>query len=186
MRDENGKWGAWGAEVRLEQDGAVITHTERLGLARYEFAMFHPNNKPYDVVANWTGRTVRRTGLRLASGETLEVNLSFSDQGGVSGTLRMFDQSPHSAVPVELLNPAGEFLATRLSDQFGKYLFDNLAPGEYRLRCQVLGGYEYYAAQAESPFVPVASNRASAAGLGMSRGSPGRIHGPGGFSLPSV
>ena len=51
--------------------------------------------------------------------------------------------TPHVAVPVQAIR-GGEVIATVLSDGSGRYQFTDLKPGEYQVRCQVLGGYVYY------------------------------------------
>ncbi len=62
----------------------------------------------------------------------------------IEGTLLMLDDTtPHVAVPVQAICD-GKVMATTLSDENGKYRFINLKPGQYQLRCQVLGGYVYY------------------------------------------
>ena len=53
------------------------------------------------------------------------------------------DATPHTAVPVQAIRD-GEVMTTTLSDVGGRYRFVNLKPGQYQLRCQVLGGYVYY------------------------------------------
>lgn len=69
----------------------------------------------------------------------------------------MFDQTPHVAVPVQVLNSSNQVVATMLSDESGKYRVENLAPGQYQLRCHVLAGFQYYVAPNESQFVAAGS-----------------------------
>ena len=59
----------------------------------------------------------------------------------IRGKLRRFDQSPHVAVPVQLLDRSNQVVQTQLSDAAGSYSFTDVAPGAYRIRCHVLGGF---------------------------------------------
>ena len=70
--------------------------------------------------------------------------MSAEDHISLEGTLLMLDDiTPHVAVPVQALCD-GEVVATVLSDERGRYQFVDLKPGQYQLRCQILGGYMYY------------------------------------------
>jgi hypothetical protein len=72
--------------------------------------------------------------------------MSSEDHVSIEGTILMLDdKTPHVAVPVQAIRD-GEVIATTLSDESGRYQFTNLEPGQYQLRCQVLGGYAYYRA----------------------------------------
>ena len=53
------------------------------------------------------------------------------------------DATPHVAVPVQVIR-GGKVMATTLSDESGKYQLVDLKPGEYQLRCHILGGHIYY------------------------------------------
>ena len=53
------------------------------------------------------------------------------------------DATPHVAVPVQAIRD-GEVMSTVLSDERGRYQFISLNPGQYQVRCHVLGGYVYY------------------------------------------
>ncbi|MEK7685236.1 MAG: LamG-like jellyroll fold domain-containing protein [Verrucomicrobiota bacterium] len=154
-----------GTSVRLEQEGSTLAQTEAGSRGSqngvYELVLLHPNDKPYDVVAVWQLRTVTRAGVLLESGRTNVIDLTFADSGSLSGTLRMFDQTPHVAVPVQVLNGSNQVVATVLSDEAGNYRFENLSPGQYQLRCHVLGGFQYFVAQNESVFIPAEKNRQS-------------------------
>ncbi|MBI4327056.1 MAG: hypothetical protein HY674_17595, partial [Chloroflexi bacterium] len=141
--DVNGD-GTWGAIVRLEQQGAVLAQFNCGPNSRtYELFLFHPESSTYNVVATWAGRVLTRSDIQLQPGQTVELNLTFRDVGSVAGTLRMFDGTPHVAVPVQLLSATNEVVATVLSDASGRFTFTNTPPALYRVRCQVLGGYRY-------------------------------------------
>jgi serine phosphatase RsbU (regulator of sigma subunit)/ligand-binding sensor domain-containing protein len=97
--------------------------------------------------------------------------------GQIEGRLMMLDdKTPHVAVPVQAIcrerkrenektgkweseegreqdsqdSIVGQLIATTLSDDKGIYRFMILKPGEYQLRCQVLGGYVYYQKSGEA------------------------------------
>jgi hypothetical protein len=77
-------------------------------------------------------------------GNLEKAELQMKGKSNIEGTLLMLDDStPHVAVPVQAIRD-GKAIATTLSDEGGKYRFINLKPGQYQLRCQVLGGYVYY------------------------------------------
>ena len=62
----------------------------------------------------------------------------------IHGKLQRFDQTPHVAVPVQLLDRSNHVVQTKLSDEAGGYSFTNVPPGMYRIRCHVLGGFRYH------------------------------------------
>jgi streptogramin lyase len=72
------------------------------------------------------------------------VTVWAQEAGVVEGDLLMLDdRTPHVAVPVQAIRD-GKVIATVLSDEAGKYHLADLKPGNYQIRCQVLGGYVYY------------------------------------------
>ncbi|MBI3414488.1 MAG: hypothetical protein HY043_04070, partial [Verrucomicrobia bacterium] len=73
---------------------------------------------------------------------TLHAQLDSPER--IAGKLRCFDQTPHVAVPVQLLDRSNQVVQTQLSDATGGYNFTNVSPGTYRVRCQVLGGFRYH------------------------------------------
>jgi hypothetical protein len=82
--------------------------------------------------------------------------MSMNETSSMEGTLLMLDRlTPHVVVPVQAIQN-GKVMATVLSgcsNNAGKYYFDNLKPGPYRLRCQVPDGYVYYRAMGEAQWV---------------------------------
>ena len=73
------------------------------------------------------------------------------EQVSISGTLLMLDdKTPHVAVVVQVVTPASggrdepTVVATTLSDDSGRYQFQNLKQGRYQVRCYTLKGYVYY------------------------------------------
>ncbi len=48
---------------------------------------------------------------------------------GIYGKLRRFEQTPHVAVPVKLLDRSNQLVQTQLSDDAGGYSFTNVPPG---------------------------------------------------------
>jgi hypothetical protein len=85
----------------------------------------------------------RISGLLKKGGMEAMQNISSKEAISVEGTILMLDDTtPHVAVPVQAIRD-GKVIATALSDESGKYRFINLKPGQYHVRCQVLGGYVY-------------------------------------------
>jgi len=105
-----------------------------------------------------------RFGIQLQEGERRKVKLQLKPAVSISGSLMTPNEAiPPTAVPVEAIIPSfiannenddsddtpvahdeSQIIATTLNDERGQYRFINLKPGEYQLRCQILGGYAYY------------------------------------------
>ena len=76
--------------------------------------------------------------------------MNSEDHVSIEGTLLMLDDvTPHVAVPVQVIWD-GKVMSTVLSDERGRYQFVNLKPGQYQLRCHVLGGYVYYKSSSQT------------------------------------
>ena len=131
------------AEVCLEQDEKRILQrwTDLSGNYRVDI---YPVHGQYDLSATSGDLGDWQLGIQLNEGERRELNLTLKEAISIEGTLLMLDDAtPHVAVPVQAICNE-EVIATRLSDGRGKYRFINLKPGQYQVRCQVLGGYVYY------------------------------------------
>src|ERR1041385_6551636 len=75
----------------------------------------------------------------------LRPDVTLADPGSISGTLRTFNPALfHAVVLVQLMDATNQVVATVLSGDNGRYEFTNAAPGAYRVRCHVLGGFRYY------------------------------------------
>jgi len=132
-----------GISVRLEQDGSEIARIQTNESGEYRL-IASPMQGAYDVCAEVGERGYLRSGIFLREGEHRTLNLELGKASRVEGTLLMMDsKTPHVNVPVQAIRD-GEVVATTLSDKGGAYSFVNLKPGEYQVRCQVLGGYVYY------------------------------------------
>ena len=172
ITDEKGK-PIPNADVRLEQqacprakrrDGSEIVQTTTDASGSYRLNI-HPVHGQYDLSAISGDLGDWRLGIQLDRGEHRTQNLTLTEAISIEGTLLMLDDTtPHVAVPVQAIcnefddttsreqpdqttsrNPTRiRGIATTLSDESGKYRFINLKPGQYQLRCQVLGGYVYY------------------------------------------
>ena len=141
--------------VRLEQDRKEIAQTMTDDSGSYHLNVY-PVCGIYDLTAT---SSVLRTfkgqhpswelgdyqlGIQLNPGEHRIQNLILKESISIEGTILMLDnRTPHVAVPVQALRD-GEVIATTFSNIDGKYHFISLKPGQYQVRCQVLGGYVYY------------------------------------------
>src|SRR5439155_24977119 len=96
------------------------------------------------------GPTLR--GIELPPGEHKELTLMLTQAGSISGTLRDFADGPHVAVVVQAMHQSGQVAATVLSDAAGNYRLENLKPGDYQIRCHVLGGFRYFVAANDTFF----------------------------------
>jgi len=132
------------ASVRLEQDNEEIAQTTTDASGNYQIVLFHQVRGLYDLLATSGEHGDWRLELPLRLGESQTFNLTLAAAVSIEGTLMMLDDAtPHVAVPVEALSN-GQVIATTLSDEKGIYRFINLKPGQYQVRCQILGGYVYY------------------------------------------
>lgn len=143
---------ATGLEVRREQDGVTVAQG-LMNLGVYEVIVFRPNSSPYDLALTWANRRTRRSHLLLTAGQTHEVNLTLSEAGNLTGTLRMFDGTPHVAVPVQVVDASHRVLATALTDEQGNYRLEKIKAGSYFLRMMVRDGFEYFVEPNKSVFV---------------------------------
>jgi len=131
------------AVVLLEHDGEEAEETRTDALGNYSINV-HPVRASYDLSVTSGELGCWQTGIQLREGEQRTLNLPLRKAISMEGTLLMLDDmTPHAAVPVQAISE-GKAVATTLSDERGKYRFINLKPGEYQVRCQVLGGYVYY------------------------------------------
>ena len=121
-----------------------MTKTDSSG--KYSLGVY-PVSGTYNISAIQERMGTWQLGIQLSERENRTLNLELREAGSIEGRLLMLDnKTGHVAVPVQaILN--GEVVATTLSDKTGesdRYEFSNPKPGDYQLRCQVLGGYVYY------------------------------------------
>ena len=137
------------ADMRLERDGTVIAAWQTDYWGEYEEVNVYPAQGPYDLTATQGTLGVWHLDLDLQPGDRRTHESILADAVHIAGTLMMVDGfTPHVAVPVQALRVGlggPEVVATTLSDKGGRYQFVNLKPGRYMVRCQILGGYVYYA-----------------------------------------
>ncbi|MBI3416083.1 MAG: hypothetical protein HY043_12360, partial [Verrucomicrobia bacterium] len=132
------------SRVTLRSVGAEpIFNLLKGGTPRFRFTVFNPAASAFELTAAEGDRSITRNNLLLQPGQRLQLDLSLADSGNISGTLRMFDGTPHVAVPVQILKATNEVVATVLSDVAGRFAFTNVPPADYQVRCQVLDGYRY-------------------------------------------
>jgi len=142
ITDEEGEPIAY-ADVRLQKDGQQIAQVVTNASGEYRLDIYSVRG-PYDLSAASGDLGDWRLGIPLEEGERRELDFALNQAVSIDGTLLMLDDAtPHVAVPIQILRD-GEVIATRLSDERGRYQFINLKPGRYQVRCQVLGGYVYY------------------------------------------
>ena len=148
VTDENGD-PIFNAHVRLEQDGRRIASAPSDPSGRYWMNVY-PVNAPYDLAATSGSLGVRQSGIQVVEKERRTLDLTLEEAVSVEGMLLMLDNTtPHVTTAVQAIHD-GMVVAATFSDEAGKYQFVNLRPGEYQVRCQVLGGYVYYRGKRES------------------------------------
>ena len=137
------------ADVRLEQDGSEIAHTQTDASGGYRLSIY-PVRGTYDLSARTGELCDWQLGIQLREGEHRQLSLTLKETGSIEGTILMLnDTTPLMVVPVQAVflgkdNALERPIATTLSDERGKYKLTNLIPGRYQIRCQVLGGYVYF------------------------------------------
>jgi PAS domain S-box-containing protein len=174
------------ARVTLNRPGGqplpnVLTGATGSPLAQYRFTVFNPATDLFELTASEGARSLVRGGILLQAGQRLQLDLTLADPGSISGTLRTFDPALfHAVVPVQLINASNQVVATVLSDGSGRYVFTNVPPAEYQIRCQVLNGYRYLGVTNLVKYGDVASGNAASPGAPASlpvRNSPAEMPG---------
>ena len=134
------------AEICLEQRGRRLALVKTDSSGKYRLGVY-PVSGTYDISAIQDRMGAWQLGIQLSERENRMLNLELREAGSIEGRLLMLDnETGHAAVVVQALHN-GKVVATTLSDRYeesGRYEFSNLKPGDYQLRCQVLGGYVYY------------------------------------------
>ena len=136
------------AAIHLEQRGEILIETKADNTGNY-WVCIYPGPRSADLVATHGDLGGRMAGVRLQAGARLQQRLQLRPAVDLSGTVLAIDGKPHVAVPVQALLQddsltAERVVATSLSGEGGQYSFVNLAPGRYRVRCQLAGSYAYY------------------------------------------
>jgi DNA-binding NtrC family response regulator/ligand-binding sensor domain-containing protein len=133
-------------DVRAEQYGQPIATAKTDTSGRYKMGVYPVSGK-YDFSATQGRMGNWHLDVQLSEQESRTLNIKLRDAVSIEGRLLMLDdKTAHAAVPVQAIRN-GEVVATVLSDRWessGRYEFINLKPGDYQLRCQILGGYVYY------------------------------------------
>ncbi|GAA4876753.1 hypothetical protein GCM10023310_65670 [Paenibacillus vulneris] len=116
-----------GATVKVADSDALVTataFTDHTG--NYNVDGLAPGN--YTVIATNTDYQTNTIGAIVFSNQTASAFLSLApNPGSISGTL----QPGLSGASVQLYDTNNVFIATRITDQNGRFLFDSLAPGLY-------------------------------------------------------
>ncbi len=112
---------------------------------------------PKDPNGNWfepnDGKRERKiTDVEADNSEHLQVMLGAIRYGSLSGTVYYDDnfssvrengERAASNVTVTLIDANGKTVATARTDRNGLYQFENLAPGDYRIRMTPVSGYAF-------------------------------------------
>ena len=131
------------ASVHLEQNGEEIARVRTDNLGNYWLALFSARGL-YDLSAISDELGDWQLGIRLRGGKRRTINLTLKEAISIEGTILMLDDiTPHVAIPVQAIRD-GKVIATTLSDEWGKYRFINLKPGQYQVRCQIMKGEIYF------------------------------------------
>ena len=145
IKDETGK-PISNASVWLEQNGEGVAQAQTDNSGNYGVAIFHPHGR-YNLSASIDELGDWQLGIRLRGGEHRTINFTLKEAISIEGTILMLDDiTPHVAIPVQAIRD-GKVIATTLSDEWGKYRFINLKPGQYQVRCQIMRGDLYFVAK---------------------------------------
>jgi len=110
----------------------------------YRIVIPHPGEGSYDLYASSGKLGDMRLDIPLHRGIGLDVDLTLWETVRIQGKLLMLDdETPHMDVAIQAIQD-GKVVDAAFSDDKGEYWFVNLKPGEYQVRCHVLGGYIYY------------------------------------------
>ncbi|MEW6160597.1 MAG: LamG-like jellyroll fold domain-containing protein, partial [Verrucomicrobiota bacterium] len=146
----------------LEDNVPTLSFTDASVTTNLQFCVY-PNGGIHRIVA----RSGEKRGVlslpEVRPGQRYDLSFVLSDASSVAGTLRMFDGTPHVAVPVQALDATNRVVATVLTDEQGHYRIEKLKAGSYFLRAMVRDGYEYFVEANQSMFIPSAkiANRES-------------------------
>jgi len=131
------------AYIHLEQRGEEISETRTDDSGNYRLNV-HPVHGAFDLSATSDDLGDWQLGIQLRMREHRTLNITLKQSVSIEGRLLMLDDwTPHVAVPVQALRD-GEVIDTALSNGRGIYRFINLKPGQYQLRCQIMGGCVYH------------------------------------------
>jgi signal transduction histidine kinase/ligand-binding sensor domain-containing protein/DNA-binding response OmpR family regulator len=134
-------------------------------------AAVYETQTTFDVAATSGQLGARQTGLRLAPGEVRKLDLVLRRAVSFTGRVVGLDgATPLPAVVVQVVKPpapprpsprkepswqpfadAREVAVTTLTDDKGQFIFVNLAPGVYDVRCHVRGGLVYHPTKVTIP-----------------------------------
>lgn len=110
----------------------------------YRIVILHPKAGPYDLYMSSGKLGDMRLDISLCNGASLDIDFIMKEAVHIQGKLLMMDnETPHMDVTVQAVRD-GKVVDTTWSREKGEYWFVNLKPGEYQVRCHVLGGYIYY------------------------------------------
>lgn len=146
----------------------TLSFTNATGATNLQFCVY-PQGRAHKFVAQSSDKRDTLTVASVKPGETHELNFVLSDAATLTGTVRMFDGTPHVAVPVQALDSAHQVVRTSLTDEQGHYRIEKIKTGSYFLRAMVRDGYEYFVAGNKSSFVPASQylrGRDAAGGAG--------------------
>lgn len=140
--------GISGASIRLWQNGEIISDATTNNKGRYRIIV-SPNESSYDISATCRQNGTWYSGLHLRQTEHRILNLVLQQAVSISGVIQAWDSEPHAAASVQVVRinestGQEQVVATKLSDEFGKYQFINLKSGHYLVRCYVIEGCIYY------------------------------------------
>lgn len=93
-----------------------------------------PRPGMYTLIATAAAHRPQATAVHLADGSPVEHDVLLAGTARLAGTVRAAGAgTPVSGASVVLADPRGEVLAARSTDDAGRYLFEELAPGRYTL-----------------------------------------------------
>lgn len=154
------------ARIQLAKDGRVIAETSSREGGFYQIALYAPGGR-YELTARSGQLGIRHRDLELRAGERRELDLRLANASSISGRILALDSTPLGSVVVQALkfdeqNPGpGDasvpekdrpVMPTSFSNERGEFILSHLQAGVYRLRCQVLGGFQYFESGRGVPF----------------------------------
>jgi signal transduction histidine kinase/ligand-binding sensor domain-containing protein/CheY-like chemotaxis protein len=135
------------AEVRLLRNGSQVARTNSTITGEYRLVFAKPDDEPYLLEATKGELGERVDGLQLFHVGTVKRDLSLFEAPSLSGRLLSSNGLPRIGVRIEAVSAgtiespsAGQTLATTLSQADGRFRFNRLTPGSYRVRAATAAG----------------------------------------------
>src|ERR1022692_2178443 len=136
-----------GARLILTRDDGRTSATLSAALGRYEFSALNPGHT-FQLSVQYRWESLVRSNIVLQPDERRELNLPLLASPSISGRVQSGEGKPLAGVLLQILSVAGsstgQVAAVSLTHSDGRYSFQRLNAGQYRVRAQAAGGFDWY------------------------------------------